>query len=170
MNLEQLDAQLASQLDQHHSLEAIDTMSEHAPARRLVWWGCQCAWSLWRPEPVAAEDDALRLIVRWVVEQSDERRIACESMAKTEAAAVTQSRWLLQAAVFSGGELRSSNSPIASPTPDVSGRYVNGFLQNLLAQTDPVERHRLAHSFVQLARQSLAHPLPEPSAPATALV
>ncbi|QDV13780.1 hypothetical protein CA51_36710 [Rosistilla oblonga] len=170
MNLNQLDEFLAAQIEARTPSEGIDAMCKHAPANRLVWWGCLSAWSIWRPTPPPHEDAALAIAARWVFQPSDELRRAAALQAKADTVGLC--KWLLQAVQYSGGQLKIDDAGIDLPTPDVSGAYTKGFMHHLLATSPPVERATASQNFLQLARQAITRPMPtaEPTQPTPQLV
>lgn len=158
MNLEQLDRHLAEQIESRRPYDGIAAMAKHATARQSVWWGCSCGWFLWRPIPAVADDASLGIVSRWVFEGDDEyRRFAATRAELPEAGCC---KWLLKAVVNSGGRLEIPDRPAAQPTPDIAGKLVEGFLHQLLAKAPPVKRMETAQTFVAIARQTLAEPLP----------
>ena len=132
---------------------ALDAIAAGATAREAVVWGCRCGWSLWRPQPPAAEDAALALANRWVWQGSDELRLQADEMAKRVDAGLT--RWLLSAVVHSGGTICMPGETVPRPTPDRGAPFVVGFVRTLLARCDARDRPRQAMAFVSLACQTL---------------
>ncbi len=133
-------------------------MGKHAMAKPAVWWGCSCAWYLWRPAPPPDEDESLGIASRWVFSGDDElRRVASHRSEQPNSGCC---QWLLKAVVNSGGVLGFPDQPVDRPTPDLAGKFVEGFVHQLMAKTPPVERAQVAQTFVQLARQTLHEPLP----------
>lgn len=158
MNSKQLDLSLADCLERRQSHEGLTAMCEHSTPKQVVWWGCLCAWSVWRPEPPKQEDKALSIASRWVATEEDEHRINALNEAKLNEELVGS--WLLKAVVNSGGTLATPDQSADQPTPDFAGLYINGFLQQLLSQVPPVQREIKTQTFVQIARQSISEPLP----------
>ncbi|QDS89600.1 hypothetical protein EC9_38000 [Rosistilla ulvae] len=170
MNLDQLDKFLAAQIEARTPNEGIDAMCQHAPANRLIWWGCLSAWSIWRPTPPPVEDAALAIAARWVFQPSDDLRRAAAQQSKSDTVGLC--KLLLQAVQFSGGQLKIDDAGTEVPTPNVSGPYTKGFTHNLLAVSPPVERATAAQNLLQLARQAITRPMPtaEPTQPTPQLV
>lgn len=159
MNPQELDQFLTRCLETRQAHRGLDAMGLHAPSRHAVWWGCLCGWAVWRPSPPLAEDQWLGIASRWVATGDDQCRHLAAQQATAEQIGVC--KWLLQAVINSGGTLTLPDQTAERQTPDHAGRYVKGFVQHLLAFQSPVERVTLTETFVQLARQAIAGPLPQ---------
>jgi hypothetical protein len=162
LNVQDLDHLLASSLHNRQPHTGLKAMATHATPRYVVWWGCLCGWTVWRPAPPPAEDEWLGIASRWVATGDDELRRLADRHASTEQVGICN--WLLRGVVNSGGTLTSSDKAAEMPTPDYAGRYAFGFVQHLLALQSPVERAPLSETFVHLARQTIACPLPQQAA------
>lgn len=162
MNQQDLDHYLKKCLETRTADAGLEAMGRHAQSRCAVWWGCLCGWAVWRPAPPPAEDQGLGIASRWVVTGDDQFRRLAEQQAAIEEVGVC--KWLLRAVVNSGGTLTFPDRPVELQTPDHAGRYANAFVQHVLALQPLDERVPLTESFVQLARQALANPLPQQAA------
>lgn len=158
-----LHHKLAQHLEAKEPFEAIEAMCQHADARTNVWWGCLCAWSVWRPQPPTNEDAALQVASDWAEAPSDPLRQDAWRLANQQPA--SDARFLLQATIHSGGALQFEGAPNKKPTPDVAGTYIKVFLHQLLASCPPKQRMQSATEFVQIALQLLP-----PGTPDTKLV
>lgn len=158
MNPIELDQQIATAINSRLPYAAIELMCEHSTPKHLVWWGCMCAWSMWRPIPPQTEEESLSIASRWVFEGNDEQRMLAASRAESAHSGLC--KWLLKATVNSGGSLAIEGQPVRQPTPNFSGRFIFGFVHQLMSLSPPAKRPVIAQSFAQLARQAIAEPLP----------
>jgi hypothetical protein len=158
MNIIELDRRLAIEFDLHAPFGAIEAMCEHASADYLVWWGCLCSWSTWRPIPPPSEDLSLSIASRWVFTRDN--TILQEAAIRSEMADASSFKWLLQAIAHSGGSIAVNGHETKMSTSDTAGRFVLGFIHQLLSIHSTVNRSAAAQTFVQFARQALTEPLP----------
>lgn len=160
MNTNKLRQTIQASLDNRDAHKAIEIVCENASARQLVWWGCLCAWSIWRPQPPIIEDSAIGIASRWILLGGDEhRRDAAKAL---ESDSVGKCRSLLSAVVNSGGQLKLDSTSHVQPTPDLSNRFVLGFIHTLIGDAGPVRQYEVADHFVQVAVQMLASSAPDP--------
>jgi hypothetical protein len=159
MNNDRLRQSIQAALENRQAHQAIEIMCENATARHLVWWGCLCAWSKWRPQPPVGEDTALGIASRWVLLGGDEHRRDAASALQSEG--VGKCRQLLSAVVNSGGELNLEPASFAHPTPDLTKRFLFGFVHTLISDAGPVRQYELADEYAQIAIQMLASPPPD---------
>ncbi|HBJ33381.1 MAG TPA: hypothetical protein DDZ51_01190 [Planctomycetaceae bacterium] len=160
MNTDELRQRIHEELANRDAHKAIETMCEHGSARQLVWWGCLCAWSIWRPLPPVIEDAALGIASRWVLVGGDAHRRDASDCLQSEAAG--HCRLLLSAVVNSGGRLKMGSESFAQPTPDLSKRFLFGFVHTLVGSAGPVRQYEVADKFAQIAVQMLAFSAPDP--------
>ena len=158
MNILELDRRLAIELDAQTPFGAIETMCEHASAEYLVWWGCLCSWSAWRPLPSTCQDQSLAIASRWVFTGDDS--ILQDAAIRSEMADAGTCKWLLKAIVHSDGAVTTNGHAASMATSDAAGRFLLGFIHQLLSIHSTVNRSTVAHTFVQLARQALSEPFP----------
>ena len=158
MNAMELDRRLASAIETRTPYEAIESMCSLAPTDRLVWWGCLCSWLTWRPAPPPSEDESLSIAAQWVFTGDDRLRHVASQRADSPDVGVC--KWLLKAIGCSGGKVSVSGTSVEVISPNVAGPFVLGFMHQLLARHTTVNRTAIAETFIQLARQSIAQPLP----------
>lgn len=130
-----------ARLDRHGLYtDAYLFLAHWLPRREAVWWGCQCAWHVFRPMPPEPDAAGLVAAVHWVLDPSDANRRAVEAAA----AAGEQS---------TGGELARA----AGEEPDpASAQRIAGAVLRLAAvgpEDQAEERRRL---FLRLGLE-LAH-------------
>lgn len=93
------------------------------PKREAVWWGCLCAWQVYRPKPPDKESKALQATVRWVDDPSEEKRRALDAE-KDSAGMETPAGALAAAAFLSGGSLTPTGMPTVAPDPSLTAKLV----------------------------------------------
>lgn len=160
MKTDSLQQSIKAALENRNAHQAVEIMCENASARHLVWWGCLCAWLTWRPQPPVIEDTALGIASRWVLLGGDEHRRDAASALQSEG--VGKCRLLLSAVVNSGGDLKLNSASFAQPTPDLSKRFLFGFVHTLISDAGPVRQYEVADEYAQIAIQMLASPPPAP--------
>lgn len=156
-----LDQRLARLSQDRDPFLGIDEMCAQGSSRQLVWWGCLCGWSIWRPAPPPGVDESLAVASGWVFESDDNRRR--EAYLRSETPEARPCKYLLKAVINSGGTLAMPEQPVEMPTPDLAGRFLKGFVHLLLAQNPPPERCQTAQTFLQLARQTLTEVHAQPA-------
>lgn len=169
MDTDKLRQTIQASLDKRDAHKAIEIMCENASARQLVWWGCLCAWSTWRPQPPIIEDTAIGIASRWILLGGDEHRRDAANALQTDR--VGKCRSLLSAVVNSGGQLQLDSTSHVQPTPDLANRFVFGFIHTLIGGAGPVRQYEVADHFIQVAVQMIASsasgpqptPVPMPS-------
>jgi len=124
----------------------------------LVWWGCLCSWSIWRPNPPRDEDGSLAIASQWVFSGDDSFRV--EAAVRSEDECAGTCKWLLKAIAHSGGPIMINGHSTSVVTSAATGRFILGFIHQLLAFQPIVSRAAVAQTFVQLARQSITEPFP----------
>lgn len=101
-----------------HHADAVRYTARLLPKPAAVWWGCLCAQ---QAAPTAA--DALKPVVAWLRQPSDESRKACRAAAK--ALGPTRPVGLLAHAAFlSGGNISPADTPAVEPEPHFTGKLV----------------------------------------------
>jgi len=120
---------LALLLSADERQDAICFLAQALPKREAVWWGCLCLWDIHRPEPEDVRIAAiLEAAVRWVLDPSDENRLA----AWAPALAVpiqTAAGCLGRAVIWSGGSMHPPHLPAVPPPAHLTGRTVSGAVQ-----------------------------------------
>jgi hypothetical protein len=145
--------------------DAVRFAAHYLPKRQAIWWGCLCAWELFRPQTPPAEESAFRTVVDWVREPSEAHRRAALSAAQT-AGTRTLSRPLAMAVFSAEGSLSPPDCPIVEPDENQTALFVAAAV--ILAGQLAPRRHRTTfqHHFLELAADlSQGHGLwDEPSA------
>ena len=118
--------------------------------REAVWWGCLCLWNLSRPNLPVPEADAMRAVVRWVLDCSEDNRRNVE-MAADAAGPGTAAGCLALAAFWSSESMAPVGLPEVSPPPFLTGKTVVAALNLLTAQAKPGSTKACQRSFLYLA-------------------
>lgn len=132
--------------------DAFAFAAHYLPRRTAIWWGCLCAWELYRTAVRASEEAALAAVVAWVREPSEpNRRHAFEIGRDARRPSVAGN---LAMAVFSAaGSLSKPDSPPVDPKPYQTARFVSAAVV-LAGQLAPRERRKeFQHHFLELAVQ-----------------
>jgi hypothetical protein len=125
-------------------------LTPHDP-QRAIWWGCLCAWWVYRrTKPSAIERAALKATVRWILRPTEERRRAAET-AGTLADLSNVAGCLAMAAFWTGENMAPVRSSPLPPPYDLAARTLAGALQLAAAQADEVGLPRAYQKFVKLA-------------------
>lgn len=138
-------------VDAHMYRDAIRWLPHLLPKPAAVWWGCLCAWEVYRPSPPAAVDDALQAAMRWVVEPSDNHRYAAGATARA-AGCGSIAGTLALAVLHSGGSLRPPKLSAYPPQPWRTARLV-GLSVYLASCTFPHQRYdAVRRQFLEMGR------------------
>jgi hypothetical protein len=103
--------------------DARRVLAHALPKRRALWWGCLCAWDLYRPQPPEVVDQVLQAVVRFVLEPSEGNRQATAECAKA-VEPNTLAHCLAMAAFCSAGSIAPEGLPCVDPRPFITGRLV----------------------------------------------
>lgn len=118
--------------------DAVEFLAYWLPKREGAWWGCQCAWHVYRPQPPAEAAAALQAVVRWVLEPTEERRRAAGT-AGASAGADTAAGCLTLAAFYSDGSMAPPGLPDVPAPHFLANTALVGALQ-LAAHHGPPAR------------------------------
>jgi hypothetical protein len=102
------------------------------PKRQAVWWGCLCAWQVYRPSAPAKEAAALEATVRWVQSPTEPNRRQAHAQG-TAAGADTPAGGLAMGAFLSQGSISLPGLPEVAAAPLLAAQCVAGAV--LLAST-----------------------------------
>jgi hypothetical protein len=115
------------------------------PKRRALWWGCLCAWDVYRPQPPEDVARVLMSVVAFVREPTEENRRIAAARAR-EVEANTLPACLAMAAFCSGGSLAPAGLPCVAPRPFLTGRLVGVAVYLASVMRDPARyKDRLRH-------------------------
>jgi hypothetical protein len=132
--------------------DAIRFSAHRLPRALAIWWGCLCVWEVSRPAPTAAAEAALKGVLDWLRESSEDNRRQAETLA--EAAGMDTPAGLLAYAVFmNSGSLTPPHLPSVAPKTHLTPNLVaNAVL--LASRTAPPEA-TLQRQFLGIARDVL---------------
>jgi hypothetical protein len=130
----------------HALLRALNAAGMHVDAARLllralpkryaVAWACECFKKDAERLPFAAEEEeAIRIVERWIAEGSEETRAAANELAKASNYD-TAAGWLAAAAAWSGGSLAPPGYTVVPPGEQLTGEACFAALC-LLAAREP---------------------------------
>jgi hypothetical protein len=130
--------------------DAFRFAAHYLPKRRAIWWGCLCAWELYRDAPPPAEEAPLRAVVDWIREPSEPHRRAAFAAGRQRKAGKIGSA--LAMAVFSAeGSLAPDDAPQVEP-PDAQAAGFVAAAVILAGQMVPrKQRGKYQHHFLELA-------------------
>lgn len=135
-------------VNQGYLKDAVSFLAHWLPPRQAVWWSCECAWHACRPEPDQVAAEALRAAVAWVVEPSEEHRLAAQTAGR-RASVRTPAGCTALAAGWSGGSMSPyAKSPVAPP-PSLAARTVVSAIELIAVASPPA---KVSQRYLQLLR------------------
>jgi len=149
--------------------DRLDEASRFAAAwlgpRGAVWWGALCVWNELRdvePEEAADRLAAIDAAVAWVLEPSDERRRAANSLG--HAVGLDTAAGVLATAVFwSGGSVSLPEQPAVDPPPGMNAKLVAGAVLRAAAAPSDAARRATLRQSLRMAAELLAGGTPWPA-------
>src|SRR5205823_1268863 len=103
--------------------DARRVLAHALPKRRALWWGCLCAWDVYRPQPAGEVAGVLEAVVRYVLQPCEAHRRAAAGRAQ-EVEPNSLAACLAMAAFCSAGSLAPPGVPCVAPRPFLTGRLV----------------------------------------------
>lgn len=130
--------------------DAFAFAAHYLPRRKAIWWGCLCAWELFRREIPAREEAPLAAVVAWVRDPSEENRRQAYEIGR-DAARPSVAGSLTMAVFSAGGSLSKPDSPQVDPKLNQAARFVTAAVV-LAGQLAPREhRKQFQHHFLEIA-------------------
>lgn len=130
--------------------DAFNFAAHYLPKRRAIWWGCLCAWELFRDGAPPAEEPLIRAVVDWIREPSEEHRRAALQAAR-EGKSGTVGGTLAMAVYSAEGSLSPEDCPKVDP-PDGQAAIFVAAAVILAGQMAPRQnRRQFQHHFLELA-------------------
>lgn len=121
------------------------------PRREAIWWACQCIWHLQRPVAgTKAEEEALKVAVRWVVEPNEPHRRAAEKAGEA-AGTATAAGCIARGVFWSGGSISLPGLPVVEAPPRATPTIVAKALMLATAASPEAVPHR--RRFLQIGHQ-----------------
>ena len=108
--------------------DAVMFLANALPKREAVWWACLCARHGMTEKSPATDIKAVELAEAWVYKPVQE---VCEpTFSAAEATEFkTPAGWAAMSAFWSGENMSPSKEAVVPPTPDLTGKAVNGAVQ-----------------------------------------
>jgi hypothetical protein len=132
--------------------DAIRFTAHQLPRASAVWWGCLCVWEVSRDKPTAAAEAALKGVIDWLRESTDENRRLAETRA--EAAGIDTPAGLLSLAVFmNSGSITPPELPKVEAKPHLTPNLVANAV--LMASRTVQPETTLQRQFLEIARDVL---------------
>lgn len=130
--------------------DAFNFAAHYLPKRAAIWWGCLCAWELFRDNVPAAEAAPICAVVDWIREPSEEHRRAAYTAARTgKVGAIGGS---LAMAVFAAeGSLSPADQPEVKSPDDQSANFVAAAVIIAGQMAPRKNRQQFQHHFLELA-------------------
>jgi hypothetical protein len=139
-------------LENKKCIDAIHFMAHALPAREAIWWGCLCIQHALGDGLTPADRAAATAAVRWVMQPTDDNRMAAKAPA--DGAPIPSAAGALALATFyTGGNVAPPGLPPMSPEPFASARAVALAVALASIRTDPPKIVKMQKAYVELASQ-----------------
>jgi hypothetical protein len=125
-------------LEQKQYLAGADFMAHALPAREAIWWGCLCLQHTCGENLEPWERVACKAAVKWVLQPSEENRVAAKRPADLLGLA-SPAGALATAANQTGGSLTPPGSPVVPPSPYAPGAAVAIAVKVASTKGDPAK-------------------------------
>jgi hypothetical protein len=117
--------------------------------REAVWWACLCLRAVCDPMRKPKQAEALKAVVRWVLEPSEANRQAAGQAAKV-ATFNTPIGAIAMSVFFSGGSILPPGEPVIPPEPLLTANILTGTITGLIAEVPPEKAKKTLLSFIAL--------------------
>jgi hypothetical protein len=118
-----IDEYLGLLLEKRCYADARRVLAHALPKRRALWWGCLCAWDVYRPQPPEEVHKVLQSVVDFILHPTEENRRATAARAQ-EVGPNALAHCLAMGAFCSDGSLAPPGLPCVAPRPFLTGRLV----------------------------------------------
>jgi hypothetical protein len=139
-------------LENKQCIDAIHFMAHALPAREAIWWGCLCLQHALGDALTQADRAAATSAVRWVMQPTEENRMAAKAPADG-APPPSAAGALALASFYTGGNVALPGMPPMSPEPFASARAVALAVTLASIKTDPPRIVKMQKAYVELAAQ-----------------
>lgn len=119
------------------------------PKRKAVWWACLCLRSVVDPMRKPKQAEALKAVVRWVLDPSEEHRRAAGKAGKT-ATFGTPIGAIAMSVFFSGGSILPPDEKVIPPDPLLTANILTGTIAGLIGEVPPEKAKPTLLSFIAL--------------------
>lgn len=117
--------------------------------REAVWWACLCLRSVADPMGKPKQAEALKAVLRWVLDPNEPNRVAAGAAGK--AASFNAPIGAIAMSVFwSGGSLVPPNQPVVAPEPLMTANTLSGSFIALAGEGSPELFKETLQSFLAL--------------------
>lgn len=139
-------------LENDKCIDAIHFMAHALPAREAIWWGCLCIQHALGEELTPADRTAATAAVRWVMQPTEDNRMAAKAAA--DGAPIPSPVGALALATFYiGGNVAPPGLPPMSPEPFASARAVALAVTLASVKAEPRKIVKTQKAYVELATQ-----------------
>jgi hypothetical protein len=132
--------------------DARRVLAHALPKRRALWWGCLCAWDVYRPQPPAEVAGVLEAVVRYVLQPCEAHRRAAAARAQ-EVEPNSLAACLAMAAFCSAGSLAPPGVPCVAPRPFLTGRLVGVTVYLAAVLRDPTQYKAQLRRYLEIGRE-----------------
>jgi hypothetical protein len=129
--------------------DAVRFQTYSLPKREAVWWACLCLRSVSNPMRKPKQAEALKAVLRWVLEPSEEHRQAAGKAGKA-ATFSTPIGAIAMSVFFSGGSMMPPDKPVIPPDPLLTANILTGTIVGLVAEVPPEKAKPTLLSFIAL--------------------
>jgi hypothetical protein len=129
--------------------DAVRFQTYSLPKRQAVWWACLCLRSVSDPMRKPKQAEALKAVVRWVLDPSEEHRQAAGKAGKA-ATVNTPIGAIAMSVFFSGGSIMPPDKPVIPPDPLLTANILTGAIVGLVGEVPPEKAKATLLSFIAL--------------------
>jgi hypothetical protein len=129
--------------------DAVRFQAFSLPKREAVWWACLCLRSVSDPMRKPKQAEALKAVVRWVLDPSEEHRQAAGKAGKV-ATFGTPVGAIAMSVFFSGGSIMPPDEKEVPPDPTLTANILTGTIAGLIGEVPPEKAKPTLLSFIAL--------------------
>ena len=129
--------------------DAVRFQSFSLPKRHAVWWACLCLRSVVDPMRKPKQAEALKAVVRWVLDPSEKHRQAAGKAGKV-ATFGTPIGAIAMSVFFSGGSIMPPDEKVIPPDPLLTANILTGTIAGLIGEVPPEKAKPTLLTFIAL--------------------
>jgi hypothetical protein len=129
--------------------DAVRFQTFSMPKREAVWWACLCLRSVVDPMRKPKQADALKAVVRWVLDPSEGHRQAAGQAGKA-ATFGTPVGAIAMSVFYSGGSILPPGEKVVPPDPLLTANILTGTIAGLIGEVPPEKAKPALLSFIAL--------------------
>jgi hypothetical protein len=129
--------------------DAVRFQTYSLPKREAVWWACLCLRSVADPMRKPKQAEALKAVVRWVLDPSEEHRRAAGEAGKA-ATFGTPIGAIAMSVFYSGGSIMPPDEKEIPPDPMLTANILSGTIVGLIGEVPPEKAKPTLLSFIAL--------------------